>query len=304
MDNGFWTIFAAVATAVAALATGVSAVIIAFQTRATARAATATAESARETGRAADATEATVLAATKSLELAQVQQRQTLYMVTESVKSRIDASMPRFRVLIDEDLEWPPLVPAQFIDSDPVPLPANHEFIMPRDKDHRVLVRLDITVINDGPAAAHFRFNELLTNGADELRGTVLLSGDTLSGYLYHVEHTVQEWIELHNQRGSGTLLAHEFTVTSVSPMDTGALDTARVDCFGSIVEPVPSLDGHWRLVDPKAEGGLRTGSRPIDRKYYLSLRENKLLPDYGWESLSLDEPGTHSKATVTQGRL
>jgi dihydroorotate dehydrogenase len=96
------------ATAFAALAAGVSAIIIAFQTGATARAATATAESARETGRAADATEATVRAATRSLELAQVQQKQTLYMVSEAVKSRIDASMPRFRVLIDDDIEWPP----------------------------------------------------------------------------------------------------------------------------------------------------------------------------------------------------
>lgn len=291
MGNEFWTIFAAVATAFAAVATAVSAIIIAYQTRATARAATATAESARETGRAADATEATVHAATKSLELAQVQQKQTLYMVSEAVKTRIDASMPRFRVLIDDDIEWPPLLPAPFVDADPIPLPANHEFILPRDKDLRVLVRLDITVINDGPGAAHFRFNELLTNGEDELRETVLLSGNTLSGYLYHVERTVQEWIEVYNRRRTGTPTGHEFTVTSVSPMDTGALDTARVDCGGSIVQPVPSMDGHWTLVDPKGEGSLRIGSRPIQRKYYLSLRDNKLLPDYGWESLSL-EPG------------
>jgi hypothetical protein len=71
--------------------------------------------------------------------------------------------------------------------------------------------------------------------------------------------------------------------------MDTGALDTARVDCDGTILEPLPSMDGHWRLVDPKGEGSLRTGSRPIQRKYYLSIRDNKLLPDYDWESLSLE---------------
>lgn len=291
MGNDFWTMFAAVATAVAALATAASAIIIAFQTRATAKAAAATAEAARETGRAADATEATVRLAIKSLELAQVQQRQTLFMVSEAVKTRIDASMPRFRVLADDDIEWPPLIPSSFADADPTPLPLNHEFILPRDKDLRVLIRLDITVINDGPGAAHFRFNEQLTNGEEPIRETVLSPGQSLSGYLYQVERTVQEWIDIYHQRRSGTSIEHELTVTSVSPMDTGAFDTASVAFAGCILEPVPTMDGHWRILsDPKdSEDGLGTGSGPIQRRYYLSRRDNKLLPDYDWESLSLE---------------
>lgn len=212
-------------------------------------------------------------------------------MVSEAVKARIDASMPRFRVLVENDIEWPPLLPAPFVDADPIPLRADHEFILPRDKDLRILVRLDITVINDGPGAAQFRFNELLTNGEDQLREAVLLPGETLSGYLYHVERTVQEWIEIYNQRTMGSSVVHEFTVTSVSPMDTGALDTARVDCGGTILEPAPSMEGHWKLVEPKGEDSLSIGTRPIQRRYYLSLRDNKLLPEYSWESLSL-EPG------------
>lgn len=289
MDSESWTVVGAVATAAAAVATIISAVIIAFQTRATARAAAATAESARETGRAADATEATVIAATKSLELAESQRRQTLFMVSEAVKTRIDASMPRFRVLADDDIEWPPLLPSSFADADPLPLPLDHEFILPRDQNLRVLIRIDITVINDGPQAAHFRFSETLTNGEESIRETVLSPGQSLNGYLYQVERTVQEWIDIYRERRGGKSIEHQITVTSVSPMDTGAFDTARVACGGCILEPVPSMEGHWRiLADHKgSEDSLGTGTGPIERKYYLSRTANKVLPDVEWESLS-----------------
>jgi hypothetical protein len=283
----------AIATAAAAVATIISAFIIAFQTRATARAATATAESARETGRAADATEATVLAAKKSLELAESQRRQTLFMVSEAVKTRVDASMPQFRVLADDDIEWPPLVPPSFADADPVSLRRDHEFILPRDQHLRVLIRLDVSVINDGPGAAYFRFSETLTNGQESIREAVLGPGESLSGYLYQIERTVQEWIDIYSQRRRGNSVEHQFTVTSVSPMDTGAFDTARISCGGCILEPVPSMDGHWRiLADHKgSEDRLGTGTWPTERKYFLSRSANKVLPDIEWESL-VYEPG------------
>ncbi|MCO4253627.1 hypothetical protein [Pseudarthrobacter raffinosi] len=214
-------------------------------------------------------------------------------MVSEAVKTRIDASMPQFRVLADDDIEWPPLFPSSFADADPISLPPDHEFILPRDQNLRVLIRLDISVINDGPGAAHFRFSETLTNGEESIRETVLGPGESLSGYLYQVERTVQEWIDIYNQRRRGNSIEHQFTVTSVSPMDTGAFDTARIACGGCILEPVPSMDGHWRLLaDHKgSEDGLGTGAWPIERKYFLSRSANKVLPDIEWESL-VREPG------------
>ena len=191
-------------------------------------------------------------------------------------------------MLIENDIEWPPLFSPQFANYDPLPVPLDREFILPRDENIRILIRIDISIVNEGPGAANLRFSELLTNGDETIREIVLGQGESLDGYLYHVDHSVQEWVDIYSQRLSGSTVEHELTVTSVSAMDTGALDMARIAFGGWILEPVPSLDGHWRIAE-NPQGKVGTSSYPVYRKYYLSLQENKLLPDYDWESLSMD---------------
>lgn len=268
-----WGAIGSLATGLAAIVTAITAVFIYFQTRETAKAATAGQHSAA--------------AANDALALTRAQQQQTLFMAAEAVKNRIDASMPKVRVLKDDSIIWDPRHPGDYLDSPCSPIGSGREFNLPADGNQQILIKVSITIRNEGPGLAHLRFNHPITNGDEVLNEAHLAEGESLDEYTYSVQHSINEWAQIYEERRQGgEAQRFWFEVTNVHSMDTGAIDRTRVSFGGTLLEPVPGKNSVWRLlITPGTSPDYPTvGVEPTHRTYYLSLRENRLLPDYSLE--------------------
>ena len=264
----FWTAFAAIAAGAAAIVTAATMVFIARQTAATKR--------------SAEASEKTAKAAIDGLVLARKEQSRAQFLAIEAVKTRIDAKMPQILVT-SENLRWPPFVAQSFGDAQP--WTSSEPFRMPRDKDERLLVRVDISIENDGPKTVNVSFTPLLTISGLQTSARLEV-GQALSG-TFDAEWSVQQWVDAWNEReatrGGGPV--HLFQVTYVDPGDTGAVDHYDVFVQGTILRPVPNEDGAWSLIDfPRVPigdvGNIAASSQPYTRKYWLSRIREVELPE------------------------
>jgi hypothetical protein len=266
--SDFWTAFAAIAAGVAALVTAATVVFIARQTAATKR--------------SAEASEKTAKAAIDGLVLAGKEQSRAQFLAIEAVKTRIDANMPQILVT-PEDLRWPPLLAQSLGDAQPYESPE--PFRMPRDKDQRLLVRVDISIKNDGPRTVDVTLTPLLTISG-LVKAARLEVGQTLSG-TFDAEWSVQQWVEAWKERdatrGGGPL--HLFQVMYVNPGDTGAVDHYDVVVQGTVLRPVPTEEGAWALIDfPRVPigdvGNIAASAQPYTRRYWLSRLRGIELPE------------------------
>jgi hypothetical protein len=272
-----WTAIGSLATGLAAIVTAITAVFIYFQTKETAKATSAGQHSAE--------------AANKALALTRSQQRQTLFIAAETLKSRIDATMPSVRVIADESIIWEPQFPGEYRDSPNWTVPYGLEFNLPADGKRPILIQVSVSILNEGPGMAHLRFNHPITNGDETIRKADLPQGQGLNEYTYSVQLSLDEWAEIYlERRQGGENRRFSFEVTTVHPMDTGALDLTRVGFAGTIVEPVPDKTGVWRLlVTPSTSDDFpRVGTEPTVRTYFVSRVCGRRLPDY-----PLEEAGT-----------
>lgn len=114
------------ATVLAAVATSVSAVVIAWQ--------------AWEIRRTAAATEKTLRVSRESLSTSKA-------LAVEALRTRLDARGQAVRIHVAQP-EWPPLQPSDF--GDPQPLPYGTTYRMSRDRDVQLMLRAGLVIVNEG----------------------------------------------------------------------------------------------------------------------------------------------------------
>jgi hypothetical protein len=247
---------------------------------------------------AAEAGERTATAATDSLELARAEQRQTRFLALEAVKTRIDASMPRITVTTDPTVMWPPLVPSDFGAQQPVPVAAE-PYRRPRDDGKPLMVRVGMSIKNDGPKAVRVTFSQELFKGAGVdrkgLKEAVLEPGLRVSDLYFEFSRNVGEWADIYEERDRTRAGGPEylFYVMYIDPADNGAIDYFNVVVQGTILRPVRNEHGAWVLIndpaqprDPSGEGIGAIGAvvQPTKRRYFFSRTANQELPDVALE--------------------
>lgn len=204
--------------------------------------------------------------------------------------------MPSVRVIADESIIWEPQFPGEFLDSPNWNVPAGSEFNLPADGKQQILIQVSVSIWNEGPGMAHLRFNHPITNGNETLTTADLPEGQGLEEYTYSVQCSVDEWAKIYQERRQGAENSgFSFEVTSVHPMDTGAVDLTRVGFGGTLIEPVPEKTGAWRLLltPGTSDDFPGVGTEPTERTYFVSRAGGRRLPDY---TLEETDPGQDSE--------
>lgn len=252
MTDG-WGIFSAIATAVGALATGISAIIIAIQTRQTRK---------------------SVENANQSLSLARAQSERDKFVFTDGQKARIDAEMPRLSIRPNrespagEQTLWGRRVTGQEMAW--IGLNANESV---GATDDPLLFTIELSIVNDGPRQADL--NVLLPAGQrPRVFQYTVASGETRNLTVEWFD-TVNEWTKLNaslNASGEDPLT----TVAEIRysfPGDRGADETHRLVAMGSPI--APHDDGSW----VKASNlGVGLFVVPFERIYWASRREGRMI--------------------------
>ncbi|WP_369371736.1 hypothetical protein AB1046_00020 [Promicromonospora sp. Populi] len=203
-------------------------------------------------------------------------------------EARIDATMPTITVLTSEPL-WPPVEPS-IVGGDANPLPvgtASPVLHMPRDADRRIAVRMPVTIRNDSQQHVAIMPGGFLDSNSLTLgnRPTEIPPGQSVFGQV-EANRSLGEWAEIYHARIDGDPGAeHVATIVYLGQGDTSANDTWTIMLGGTPVEPVPKLDGVWRIIEEvhRGDGGIAAmggGARPRERIYFLSKSRNERLDD------------------------
>lgn len=251
-----WSTFAA------ALATGISAGIIAWQSIQTRRSVQVTEE---------------------ALTLTRAEFDRNTSLIDDNLKARIDAEMPRISTGIagQSDGVWnPDEITTEYGQDEPVPVRAGTEYIVPRDNAVRLGVSLWVWAANDGPRRAL-----CINNGAVGAAQEIMLkpSAPEYQFSLTRVE-TLEEWIRLampylpEEQRTGPVVDDTTVNIGSLvfmHPGDVGAREVHQFVQGGSIVEPVPGNAAAWRIVSLPGEETqtvrLNAVVMPFQRDYFRS---------------------------------
>ncbi len=251
-------VFIAVATGASALATTAAAIVVARQTIWTRRAVEV-------------AEEGTVLSRT---------------MAVEATKTRLDVRAARISVTTNGPVLWPPFQPSSFGKANQ--LEVGHEYILPRDAQSRVMLRLFLEVTNHEDYPVTITLNEL--RHAEEEARTSLPSEWTIpkgstENFRFDTSRTVAEWVAIHRGAHGEGIGAPEFqaTVRHSDPYDDGVIDSWLIIVAGFPVVPVVDKESHWEIAPerrpdipslPSAVGLVR----PMTRRYYVSKSQNTPL--------------------------
>lgn len=234
---------------IAAGATAVSAVVIAWQ--------------AWQTRRSVQASE-------KAVDVAQA-------ALTESQLARVESGVPRLFVT-----PGPPSGPehvVQFVRHRPLPVTSEEIFKLPRDAERLLLSKHSLTVRNDGPGTILPRFAS--SPSVDILRTIHPIPPGTERVYEFSVSHPVARWIEILSARqdaeGSkiypvcGTL-----DVIYSGPRDSDVDETHQVVLRGSLLVAVEDAEGDWRRYDDfPYNSTMSVEVLPATRVYWQSRSAN-----------------------------
>lgn len=243
----------------AALATTVSALVIAWQ--------------AIETRRAANQARKSVEQAEISAQAARDAVAVSEQILHESQKARIDAGVPRIIVKLLHDRD---ITAQERTDRGPEPIRTEETFVLPRDANRRIYVYRTVHILNEGPGSAIIQFNQPLgvpTSDSTMITSCALSADEGVQG-TYTIERPVHEWItiaEAFENHGSG--FEDIFTVMHTGPRDAEAVENITVRTGGTVVERVHDAQGIWRLSQPIT---LNSGVDPVQRTYWQS--RTKLL--------------------------
>jgi hypothetical protein len=166
----------------AALATTVSAVVIAWQ--------------AIETRRAANQAHKSVQQAEISAQAARDAVEVSEQILQESQKARIDAGVPRIIVKLLHDMD---ITAQERTDRGNEPIRTQDTFVLPRDAKRRIFVHRTVHILNEGPGSALVQFNQPLgvpTLDNPTYTSIALSAGDEVQG-TYAIDRPVQEWITI-----------------------------------------------------------------------------------------------------------
>lgn len=235
-----------------------------------------------ETRKSADAAQDAVVAANSALELNRQQ-------AAEAVRARIDAATPAISVHLDQEPTWPPREPSGF-GGEPQPLPygeGSESMHVPRDGSRLISVWTRVAVINESSRHTLVDLLELFEwRGKRIATEQELVPGQRVNAWCV-ATRTLDQWIEVYRERerfrSSDTIEIG--AVFYSDPADTGATDRWSLAICGTPVEPVPNLDGAWRVIaEPRRLSGefgaIGTGTPLRTRSYYLSKSRDELLDE------------------------
>lgn len=236
-----------------------------------------------ETRKSAGASQRAVDAANAALDL-------TRQQTAEAIRTRIDAGMPSITVLMDAEVDWPPLEPSGFGGGTPNQLPvgpASPAMHMPRDGNRQVMVRAGVTLCNESNRHVSVDLGGLIDDdGAPLPRQIVLPPGHSRKAWCA-ATHSLTEWTEVYRARAASESSGDAVvaTIGYLDPADTGAIDNWDLTIGGTPVEPAHQLDGAWRLIEtPRPLSGesaaMGVGVPLRRRRYFLSKSRNEELPD------------------------
>ena len=245
------------ATVMAAAATTVSAVVIAWQ--------------AWETRRTAGAAEKTLTVGQESLSTSKA-------LAVEAVRTRLDARGQAVRIHIDQP-EWPPLEPSSF--GEPQPLPRGHNYKLSGDRDHQLMLRAHFEIVNEGERDATLNLNPPLrpdgASGPHPQFGyqRVVPRGGRLKASFEEarpISQWVQNWVDVTARKPSSVVLIAEITCSD--GYDEGVIDRWRIEMTGLPIRPIQGDDSGWEpnhQLDPACP--ISATVLPQERMYYLSKR-------------------------------
>ncbi|WP_458107686.1 hypothetical protein M1D51_19470 [Arthrobacter sp. R3-55] len=285
-----WTAWGTIATGSAAVVTAVTVVFVAFQTRATRKAA-------NEAKRSADAANRALDYAQTQLDYAHQQHLQSLYVTAETVRTRIDAEMPRLvieeaTILKDVKVSGGAALPEAIVD--------------PHDRNLEVEHSIRIRIKNDGPKSAKLLFNRPIkyhvvdaarVEGINQLAGInkdiPVGVGETLAGE-FTLSRPAGFWMDTHQARvaGGGELANYpQLNIRSLTDADSGAHESHTITLTGTALVPVPHDKGRWihRLYS-EVNGEISELSafiEPAQRTYFISRLRNELLPALAWKDIA-----------------
>lgn len=258
---------------VAAGAALAAAAVVAWQSWETRR-------SAQASEKAVDAAERAVLAANEGLGLSRQQ-------VAEATRARIDAATPTITVMAPEEPDWPPLEPSVMYGGEPQPLVSGvrpQPWHLPRDGATRILVRTPVSIHNTSSVPVTVGLGELTDKAGQPTPDTVDLDPGESRPLYFAVTRTLSEWVAVYRQRAAGEVGDDGVGFVRFSDAgDTGVIDRWELRLAGTPVEPVPDLDGAWRLIAAPDRFSGRPGAMGVSpairqRLYYLSKLGNQPL--------------------------
>jgi hypothetical protein len=254
--------------------TAVAALIVAWQSFDTRR-------SANAAMRALVAANESVELNRSSLELGRKEEANTRVLITEAIRTRIDATSPRMFLTLDERPVWPPFEPSTNSNGEPQPVaPRNKVFRLPRDGNDRLILRQFFTLRNDSPMAMMIlppRFRSVEDNAVWVEDKCDLAPGSALRA-MFDIEKSVSEWVEKTNYALTGLTLTPEDidSFIYVDHADCGVTDLIRIEMWGSPLWPVEDEDGAYRVIESAigvrgSHLGMQFEAKPLMRTYWLS---------------------------------
>jgi hypothetical protein len=243
----------------AALATSISALVIAWQAIETRRAA-------NQAKRSVDQAKASAEAARDAVDVSQS-------ILRESEISRIDAGVPRV-IVTARDLNLNQVMEETNIGDEQV-MP-NTWFTLPRDANRRLYVTGGMNILNEGPGSVALQSFGSLRLGESIPPSTITLSvGDTTYG-IYRATRTVAEWIALAETREGGN--PGEDIVYGIfhrGPRDAEATESIEIHIGGTLLERIPNETGNWRA---SPQPNMAAVVAPAKRTYYRSVSNNAVM--------------------------
>jgi hypothetical protein len=242
---------------VAAIATAVSALVIAWQ--------------AWQTRSSVKASQETVKASNSAVAVAQDALR-------ESQLARLEAGVPRIFVIaqpwIDAAKVRGPKAGGErweSADVDPTTV-----FKLPRDGDIRLGVEHPITVRNDGPGSVRLQTAPQAVRYPNGDLYDVFSAGESRQG-TYYIQKSVKEWVELAEAVARGAKpVANQLQITYTGPRDADVMEVHEVVVRGSCLVPVPDAIGDWTIEGDTFDTNMDASVLPAQRTYWRS-RSQKL---------------------------
>ena len=261
-----WTVATAIGTLLAAAATAVSAVIIAFQ-------AVQTRKSVEQTNLALDVAKQQASLAQRS--------------IVEGQKALIASQLPRLSVRVLEQAfnVWLEDNNVNGVSSRTMVEPGQVVFTMPGDRGRKLTLQYKLEGSNDGPMRSDVEFYFFM-NDASRMEKRVLMPGESWAVESSRTE-TVEEWIRIagdydpQRKSDSGLPLSREiFRMFYAFLGEEGANEGHPISAGGTILEPVPGNASGWtvRTIVSGEYGQPLASPDPMERHYYGSRSRSEEL--------------------------
>jgi hypothetical protein len=275
------------ATVIAAIATSVSALIIAWQANETRR-------SVKAANRAAAAGEAAVEVANASLAFSREQNHQAQFLALEAIRSRLDEMSPSVSMALTSEEPYGYAIGASSSEDRYEWIEKGSLLQIPQEQSKWLYAVYGVQLTNSTsrPVTVYVHpklfvsFNEAgLVDGREDVR---IAANTTVEGFMA-VGSVVELWVWSGQNDRSGHLVRGEGGWSTALETQQGVVLSQQVKILGSIIRPQPyGREGDWMLqgVGPDINYTSWLEVRKVERSYFLS--GDRPLPE-------IDPPGLSS---------